>query len=206
MFTGIVQAVGRIGTLHEHGAHLRMHVHGGTLDLSGGELGESIAVNGCCLTVVGLVAGGFDVDVSPETVARTAGFRSGAAVNLERSLRLADRLGGHLVTGHVDGRGVVLERRSAGDGLDLEVGFAAELAAYIARKGSVTVNGVSLTVNTVGQDRFGIHLIPHTASVTNLGALAEGDAVNLEVDLVARYVERLLAVAGSAGAAAATHG
>jgi len=145
------------------------------------------------LTVVNLESESFDVDVSQETLSCTAGFAAGDAVNLEKSLRLSDRLGGHLVSGHVDGVGEVVQMVRLGESWLLEVRMPPPLAKYLARKGAITVNGVSLTVNRVEDDRFAVNLIPHTVAVTNLQSLVSGSRVNLEVDLLARYVERLLA-------------
>jgi riboflavin synthase len=197
MFTGIVQAVGRIERFEPSGPGARIRLHAGGLDLSDVALGDSIAVNGCCLTVVASDAQGFEMDVSRETLDCTAGFAPGARLNLEKALRASDRLGGHLVTGHVDGVGQVLSVEPMGDNRVLRFSMPASLSKYVARKGSVTVNGVSLTVNTVSAEAFSVNLIPHTLGATNLGALQAGDRVNLEIDLIARYVERMLA--GDAG-------
>ncbi|KPK18622.1 MAG: riboflavin synthase subunit alpha [Betaproteobacteria bacterium SG8_41] len=191
MFTGIVGAVGSVAEATPGGAGLRVRVASGDLDLSDVVLGDSIAVNGVCLTVVGLDAGTFEADVSRETLACTAGFAVGDRVNLEKALRLADRLGGHLVTGHVDGVGRVSRFEPVGDNRLLAVSGPPDLAKYLARKGSVAVNGVSLTINEVSGSEFTVNLIPHTLSATNLGAARTGDGVNLEVDMLARYVERL---------------
>src|SRR5215510_8999653 len=195
MFTGIVEAVGEIRAfaLAQGGAHAVIGC--ATLDLSDVKVGDSIAVNGCCLTVVELERDTLHVDVSQETLACTSGFEAGAKVNLEKALRLSDRLGGHLVSGHVDGRGEVTRVQAAGDNRLVEIRLPAELARYVARKGSVTVHGVSLTVNRVEGERFEVNLIPHTLEVTNLGALRKGEQVNVEVDLIARYLERLTASA-----------
>jgi riboflavin synthase len=193
VFTGIVEAQGAIGKCASTGKDVRMRISAGTLDLSDVRVGDSIAVSGCCLTVVELGPGGFDVDVSQETLNCTAGFAAGDAVNLEKSLRLSDRLGGHLVSGHVDGVGEVVQMLPVGDSWLLEVHMPPQLAKYLARKGAIAVNGVSLTVNRVEHDRFAVNLIPHTVTVTNLRSLVPGSRVNLEVDLLARYVERLLA-------------
>ena len=182
MFTGIVQAVGRLEKLHPH------VVATGRLPLAGVRIGDSICVQGCCLTVVRKAKGRLWFDVSKETLRVTAGLDRPGRVNLEKSLGLGDKLGGHLVTGHVDGVGVV--RKRLGGLLRVEVPRA--LSRYIARKGSVCVDGVSLTVNRAKGRTFEVNLIPHTLKVTTLGRLAEGDAVNLEADLVARYVSRLL--------------
>lgn len=192
MFTGIVQALGRVAALDGNALGARLRIDAGGLDMGDVALGDSIAVDGCCLTVVEFDADGFAADVSRETLECTAGFAAGARTNLEKALRAGDRLGGHLVTGHVDGVGDVVSITPDGDSRRFEFRMPTELAKYVARKGSVTVNGVSLTVNASGADRFHVNLIPHTLSVTNLGALRAGDRVNLEVDLIARYVERML--------------
>lgn len=192
MFTGIIQALGRVAVLDGNALGARLRIDAGGLDMGDVALGDSIAVDGCCLTVVACDAAGFAADVSRETFDCTAGFTAGARVNLEKALRAGDRLGGHLVTGHVDGVGDVVSITPDGDSQRFEFRMPADLAKYVARKGSVTVNGVSLTVNATGPDRFHVNLIPHTLTVTNLGALRAGDRVNLEVDLIARYVERML--------------
>lgn len=193
MFTGIVEAQGAVSKCTSTGKDVRVSISTGTLDLSDVRVGDSIAVSGCCLTVVSLGPESFDVDVSQETLSCTAGFAAGDAVNLEKSLRLSDRLGGHLVSGHVDGVGEVVQMVRLGESWLLEVRMPPPLAKYLARKGAITVNGVSLTVNRVEDDRFAVNLIPHTVAVTNLQSLVSGSRVNLEVDLLARYVERLLA-------------
>jgi riboflavin synthase len=193
MFTGIVQAVGRIDRFAAGVAGARARIDAPGLDLADALLGDSIAVDGCCLTVVALDATGFEVDISRETLDCTAGFRAGQRLNLEKALRANDRLGGHLVTGHVDGVGAVVSVTPEGDNRRLAFRMPAELSRYVARKGSITVNGVSLTVNRVEDDVFAVNLIPHTLAMTNLGDLAAGSRVNLEVDLIARYVERMLA-------------
>jgi riboflavin synthase len=192
MFTGIIQAVGTVAAVESGARSARLRIRAPALDRSDVVLGDSIAVNGVCLTVTGFDADGFWFDVSPETLAVTAGFGEGGAVNLEKSLRLADRLGGHLVSGHVDAVGEVAAVKEVEGNREVTVRFPSMLARYFARKGSVTVNGVSLTVNAVGGETFSLNLIPHTLAVTNLGTLAAGSRVNLEVDLVARYVERML--------------
>lgn len=193
MFTGIVQAVGRIAASMPRGQDVRLTIDAGALDLSDVQLGDSIAANGVCLTVTGMGQHSYDVDVSAETLRCTAGFELNSEVNLEKALRLADRLGGHLVSGHVDGVGNVTRFEPAGDCFLLEVEAAPALAKYIAPKGSITVNGVSLTVNQVEGERFAVNLIPHTLEVTTLKHLKPGSRVNLEVDLLARYAERLMA-------------
>jgi riboflavin synthase len=193
VFTGIVAAVGRIRSVEPAGPGARLTIEAGALALDDVAIGDSIAVDGVCLTVTRMQPGAFEVDVSSETIACTAGFAAGALVNLEKALRLADRLGGHLVSGHVDGTGEVMRFQALGDNRLLGVRIPADLARYVARKGSVTVNGVSLTVNEIEQDTFSANLIPHTLAATNLGALETGKRVNIEVDMVARYIERMLA-------------
>lgn len=192
MFSGIVAAVGRITQLTPREAGFRLTVDAGGLDLSDVALGDSIAHNGVCLTVVAKEGGQFCVDVSPETLACTVGLDVPGAVNLEKALRLADVIGGHLVSGHVDGVGEVLRFDPVGDNRLLEIRAPAGLAKYIARKGSITVDGTSLTTNTVKGSDFTINLIPHTLERTTLNRLQPGSKVNLEVDLIARYCERLL--------------
>lgn len=192
MFTGIVQASGEITAVTPAEQGARVVVRAPALDLSDVRVGDSISVDGVCLTAIAIHRDGFSVDVSQETLERTAGFHDGAQVNLEKALRLSDRLGGHLVSGHVDGVGEVSRFEEVGDSRLLEVRAPPELARYIARKGSIAISGVSLTVNRVAGERFEVNLIPHTLAVTNLGALRAGARVNLEIDLVARYLERLL--------------
>ncbi len=192
MFTGIVQAVGRIDRFTPSGPGARARIDAPALDLADTALGDSIAVNGCCLTVVALDPNGFEVDISKETLDCTAGFGPGDRLNLEKALRANDRLGGHLVTGHVDGVGHVESIEPIGDNRKLAFRVPSALSRYIARKGSITVNGVSLTVNQVTSELFSVNLIPHTLAMTNLGDLVAGSRVNLEVDLIARYVERML--------------
>ena len=192
MFSGIIAAVGRITHLTPREVGYRLHVDGGGLDLSNVALGDSIAHNGVCLTVVGTEGNSFMVDVSPETLSCTVGLDAPGPVNLEKALRLADRLGGHLVSGHVDGVGEVLRFDPVGDNRLLAIRAPQALAKYIARKGSITVNGTSLTTNEVAGELFTINLIPHTLENTTLKYLTRGSKVNLEVDLIARYCERLL--------------
>ncbi|MCX7890948.1 MAG: riboflavin synthase [Burkholderiales bacterium] len=193
MFTGIVAGIGRITNVAPRDRGARLTIDAGGLDLADVGLGDSIAVNGVCLTVIAKSGSAFDVDVSQETIDCTVGLGAPGEVNLEKALTLADRLGGHLVTGHVDGVGTVVRFEPAGESYLLRIRAPAELAKYIARKGSITVQGTSLTVNRVEGAEFEINLIPHTLDVTTLKRLAPGARVNLEVDLVARYVERLLA-------------
>ena len=196
MFSGIVAAVGRITHLTAREVGFRLHVEAATLGLDDVALGDSIAHNGVCLTVVAKEGNHFMVDVSPETLSCTVGLDAPGPVNLEKALRLADRLGGHLVTGHVDGVGEVLRFDPVGDNRLLEIRAPQSLAKYIARKGSITVDGTSLTVNGVNGTDFTINLIPHTLENTTLHRLAPGARVNLEVDLFARYCERLLSADG----------
>lgn len=195
MFSGIVAAVGRITQLTPREAGFRLTVEPGTLDLSDVALGDSIAHAGVCLTVVEKAADNswYCIDVSPETLSCTQGLAQPGEVNLEKALCLNDRLGGHLVSGHVDGVGEVLRFDPVGDNRLLEIRAPHAISKYIARKGSVTVDGCSLTTNTVDGDVFTINLIPHTLEVTTLKHLKPGSRVNLEIDLIARYTERMLA-------------
>ncbi|MBI3374740.1 MAG: riboflavin synthase [Betaproteobacteria bacterium] len=192
MFTGIVQAVGAIENLTPLEQGVRLVVDCGGLELSGVTLGDSVCVQGACLTVVAVDGQRLSFDVSRETLDCTAGLGQRAKVNLETSLRINDKIGGHLVTGHVDAVGEVTAFEPAGESMRLEVRAPHALARYVARKGSITIDGVSLTVNRVEGDSFEVNLIPHTLEVTTLTRLAPGAAVNLEVDLIARYVERML--------------
>ena len=195
MFSGIIAAVGRITALtprNDGTPTVRLSVDAGRLELDDVAIGDSIACNGVCLTVVEVSGEHFCVDVSPETLSCTIGLSSPGAINLEKALRLADRLGGHLVSGHVDGVGEVLRFDPVGDNRLLEIRAPDALAKYIARKGSITVNGVSLTTNSVDAATFTVNLIPHTLEATTLGNLLPGSKVNLEIDLIARYVERML--------------
>jgi riboflavin synthase len=192
MFAGIVSAVGRIVSAEPHGDGLRLRIQAEELGLDDVKVGDSIALAGACHTVVARSGVAFDVDTSRATIAVTTGLAAGREVNLEKSLRLADRIDGHLVAGHVDGVGTVTGFEELGGSVRLEVQAPAELARYIARKGSITVDGVSLTVNRIDGARFSVNLIPHTRAVTTLGGLALGARVNLEVDMLARYVERLV--------------
>lgn len=195
MFTGLVAGVGRLAARETRGGDARMTIDVGTLAFDGVQLGESIAVNGCCLTVVEFDSQSFAVDASNETLALTTLGRLaiGAPVNLERAMLPTDRLGGHLVSGHVDGLGVAAKRWDDARAVRWRITAPMALLRYVAHKGSVCVDGVSLTVNEVDDAGFEVALIPHTVEHTAFHALREGDAVNLEVDLLARYVERLLA-------------
>ena len=194
MFTGIIQAIGRIADVKTRGDGLRIAVDIGIHDIADVTVGDSVAVNGCCLTVVAINGSTLDFDVSGETLRCTTGLDAVGDVNLELALHATDRLGGHLVAGHVDGVGTVMQFAAVGEGGSVfaEIDAPADLARFIAAKGSIAVHGVSLTVNGVTGSRFDVNLIPHTLAVTTLGTLAPGARVNLEVDLVARYVERLL--------------
>lgn len=194
MFTGIVQTLGEIVAMQPRGHECRLRIVAGGLDFHGIALGDSIAVDGVCLTVAGRDGRSFEADASQETLARTTlgGFAPGRRVNLEQALTPATRLGGHLVSGHVDGVGEVVARERSGGSVVLRIAAPAELARYIAVKGSICVDGVSLTVNAVNGAEFALMIIPHTLSVTTLGEYSVGRRVNLEVDLIARYLERLL--------------
>ncbi len=200
MFTGIVSAVGKIIAVQGLSGGLRLTVDAGSLSLCDVALGDSIALNGACMTVVEKTENnGFVVDVSRESLNCTVGLDRIAEVNLEKALTLAERLGGHLVSGHVDGIGKVIKFEPVGESWELVIEATQSLAKYLAYKGSVVVNGVSLTVNRVndmadGSCRFSINLIPHTISVTTLKHLAPDAQVNLEIDLIARYVERMISV------------
>ena len=195
MFSGIIADVGTITRAEKREGGLRLSVATSALGMDDVQLGDSIAVNGACLTVVKIEGNMFSVDVSRETLNCTAGLEvQGARVNLEKALRLSDRLGGHLVSGHVDGVGNVVEFIGLGESWRLLVSAPQALAKYIAVKGSITINGVSLTVNQVEGDLFSVNLIPHTLVVTTLNELRAGAKVNLEIDLIARYVERMMQV------------
>ncbi len=194
MFTGIVQAVGKIEKLEPLAQGVRLTIRSAGLDLSDVSLGDSIAANGVCLTVISKVGNdAYQVDVSRETLNCTEGLGvEGGELNLEKAMRLNDQIGGHLVSGHVDGVGTVVSFDPVGECYLLRIKAPLSIAKYIAYKGSMTVNGVSLTVNSVEHDEFTINLIPHTLEVTTLKHLKAGSKVNLEVDLIARYVERMM--------------
>ncbi|MFC3606577.1 riboflavin synthase [Stutzerimonas tarimensis] len=194
MFTGIIEAIGTIRALTPKGGDVRVLVETGKLDLGDVKLGDSIAVNGVCLTAVELPGNGFWADVSRETLTRT-GFndlKAGSPVNLEKALTPTSRLGGHLVSGHVDGVGEIVSRQDNARAVQFVVRAPAELARYIALKGSITVDGTSLTVNSVNGAQFELTIVPHTLSETIMADYRPGRRVNLEVDLLARYLERLL--------------
>jgi riboflavin synthase len=207
MFTGIIQAVGAVSTLENRGGDLRIGIRTGTLPMDDVAAGDSIAVSGVCLTVVGLRDGGFRADVSGETLRRTilGTLAVDTPVNLEKALTLSTRLGGHLVSGHVDGIGTVIARREDSRSVQFAIRAPDELARYIATKGSICVDGVSLTVNRVQGAEFELNIVPHTLAGTTMNGYLAGRQVNLEVDLVARYLERLLlgeraALPGAGGA------
>lgn len=194
MFTGIIEALGEIRALTPKGGDVRLHVATGKLDLADVKLGDSIAVNGVCLTAVDLPGDGFWADVSRETLSLTSlgGLKPGSRVNLEKALMPTSRLGGHLVSGHVDGLGEVVSRADNARAVQFRLRAPAELARYIALKGSITVDGVSLTVNAVDGAEFELTIVPHTLGETIMADYRPGRRVNLEVDLLARYLERLL--------------
>lgn len=204
MFTGIVAAVGTITHRRSLGAAAgwRVRVQAPALDLSDVAPGDSIAVQGACMTAVAVDADGFDFDISLESLSRTVGLDEAGPVNLEKAMRLSDRVGGHLVSGHVDGVGRVSRFEPVGESRLLEIEAPADLARYLVYKGSVTVNGVSLTVNRVADEAHAcvvsVNLIPHTLAVTTLKALVPGSGVNLEVDMIARYLERMRTVEAAA--------
>jgi len=203
MFTGIVQSVGRIAAVKEAADGYRIELDAETLGVDDVAVGDSIAINGCCLTVVEIDGATLAFDLSAESVRCTSGLDRPGQVNLEKALRLSDRLGGHLMSGHVDGVGAVTRFERVGRAgaaaiaddkersVLLEVEVPTELARFVAQKGSIAVDGVSLTINEVAGTRFSVNLIPHTLAVTTLGALAAGARVNIEVDIVARYIARL---------------
>ena len=194
MFTGIIQALGNITELHSSGEDIRLTVQSDTLDMSDVALGDSIATNGVCLTVVSFGDDYYSADVSAETIKYTgfANYKPGSVVNLEKAMRPMDRLGGHIVSGHVDGVGDVKKVVHHARYVEVWIAAPAELARYIAHKGSITVDGVSLTVNDVNGNEFMLWIIPHTLQETVIGTYKAGSRVNLEVDVIARYIERLM--------------
>ncbi len=194
MFTGIIEAVGTVSRLESRGGDMRVTIRSGKLDLGDVKLGDSIAVNGICLTAVVLPGDGFVADVSGETLKRSgfANLKTGSRVNLEKALTPSTRLGGHLVSGHVDGVGELLSLHNDGRSVRMRIQAPAELAKYIAEKGSITVDGVSLTVNAVDGSLFELNIVPHTMQETTLIDFTVGQRINLEVDLIARHLERLL--------------
>lgn len=202
MFTGIIEQTGTIATITAKGGDRRLRIDAPALDLSDVALGDSIAVDGVCLTVVAHDATGFAMDVSAESLSRTTigEFSIGRRVNLEKALTPTTRLGGHLVSGHVDGVGVIERREMVGESIRFAIRVPDALAKYIAVKGSICVDGVSLTVNAVDGACFEINIIPHTAKLTTIGEYTVGRRVNIEVDIIARYLERLLLGEGAAQA------
>jgi len=194
MFTGIIEGLGAIAAVRPAGSGKRLTV-AADFDLSGTRVGDSISVSGACLTAVAIAGRQFEVDVSPETLARTTlgSVRVGERVNLERALRLSDRIDGHLVSGHTDGTGTIDTREAAGNAVIVTVAVAEALTRYMIVKGSVAVDGVSLTINRLDPERFSASIIPHTAALTTIGLKRTGERVNIEVDLIGKYVEKFLA-------------
>lgn len=194
MFTGIIETVGHIGEVKMHSGDMQLYVHTGQLDMTDVAIGDSIATNGVCLTVIALNTAGFWADVSVETLVHTLfpSIAVGAKVNLEKALLPSTRMGGHIVTGHVDGIGEIVERRQDARSIVYRVRTAADIAHYIATKGSITVDGVSLTVNAVKHNTFSLNIVPHSAANTLLCDYQIGSKVHLEVDVISRYLERLL--------------
>lgn len=199
MFTGIIQAVGKVEALTPQGGDLRISIDTGSLALENVKLGDSISVSGCCLTVIAKRGQVFDADASRETLSLTnlGGLKPGSPVNLETALTLGTPLGGHLVSGHVDGLGLVKSRREEARSVRFDIELPQDLKRYVVHKGSICVDGVSLTVNALRDNVFDVNIIPHTMSHTVFGHHAVGSRVNLEVDVVARYIERLLAERGA---------
>jgi len=194
MFTGIIEAVGAVKRIEPMGGDLRFVIDGGSLDMSDVQLGDSIAVNGVCLTVIEFEPASFSADVSNETISLTSlkGLKAGSAVNLEKAMLPTTRMGGHLVSGHVDGLGTVVNKTGDARSIRLEIEVPSELKKYIAVKGSICIDGTSLTVNSVDNCVVGLNIVPHTQERTVIQHYAKGTKVNLEVDLVARYLETLL--------------
>lgn len=194
MFTGIIQAVGKIKGIEQQQGDVRLTVDTADLDLSDAQLGDSIAVNGVCLTAIELMPEQFVADVSNETLSTTTmgDITVGSPVNLECALQAQTRLGGHLVSGHVDGVGRVIERKADARSIRFTFSLPKDLARYVAQKGSICIDGISLTVNKVDDSSFSVNIVPHTLEMTTLGYREVGDVVNLEVDVIARYLERLM--------------
>jgi riboflavin synthase len=193
MFTGIIEGLGTITAVRSSGAGRRLTVEAG-FDLSGSKIGDSISVSGACLTAVQIGARRFDVDVSPETLAKTTfgDARVGERVNLERAMRLSDRIDGHLVSGHIDGIGAIDSRDAVGNAIVVAITVPEGLARYMIVKGSVAVDGISLTINSLEPGRFSISIIPHTAGLTTIGIKRKGDRVNIETDMIGKYVEKFI--------------
>ncbi|MCF6281940.1 MAG: riboflavin synthase [Candidatus Polarisedimenticolaceae bacterium] len=194
MFTGIIQAVGTLASIEPRGGDYRLTINSADLEMSNVALGDSIAVNGVCLTVIELMGQGFAADLSRETLSLTtlSSLTNGGRLNLEKALTLNTPLGGHMVSGHVDGIGSILKRTADARSIRFQIEAPADLARYIAHKGSITIDGTSLTVNSVDGVKFELNIVPHTLNKTIMAAYQVGDRVNLEVDLIARYLERLL--------------
>jgi riboflavin synthase len=194
VFTGIIESLGRVERIESRGKDLVLSIQSGKLDLSDVHLGDSIAVNGVCLTVTSLTGHGFTADVSAESLANTniKHYSAGTHVNLEKALTLATRLGGHMVSGHVDGVGTVMDKTNDGRSIRIDIKCPQALGKYIANKGSITVDGVSLTVTGCTKDSFSLNIVPHTVAETTIQAFQKGQTVHVEVDLIARYTERLL--------------
>jgi riboflavin synthase len=200
MFTGIIEGLGKITGIRSASGGKRIAIDAG-FDLDGSKIGDSIAVNGACLTAVTITKSRFEVDVSPETVDKTTlkNIKVGEQVNIERALRLSDRLDGHLVSGHIDGTGRITHKTRKGNAILVGISVAKSLARFMIPKGSVAIDGISLTVNQIDERTFSVSIIPHTLELTTLGALGQGDLVNLEVDLIGKYVEKLLSVKPEGG-------
>ena len=194
MFTGIIQAIGEVAAVEKRQGDLRLSIATHDLDLSDAKLGDSIAVNGVCLTAITLLPGSFVADVSNETLSATTmgSIQVGATVNLECALQAQTRLGGHMVSGHVDGVGKVMAREADARSIRFDFSMPQPLARYIAQKGSICIDGISLTVNAVDERSFSVNIVPHTLTMTTLADRQVGDSVNLEVDVIARYLERLM--------------
>jgi riboflavin synthase len=202
MFTGIIEGLGAISAIRPSGQGRRLTVDA-DFELTGSKIGDSISVSGACLTAVRIAGRRFDADVSPETIAKTTfgAVRVGERVNLERAMRLSDRIDGHLVSGHIDGTGVIESREAVGNVLAVVIGVPEELARFMIVKGSVAVDGISLTINTLEAGRFSVCIIPHTAGLTTVGFKPKGERVNIEADMIGKYVERFLSARqGPAGA------
>ena len=193
MFTGIIEGLGAIAAIRPSGQGRRLTVDA-DFELAGSKIGDSISVSGACLTAVRIAGRRFDADVSPETTAKTTfgAARLGERVNLERAMRLSDRIDGHLVSGHIDGTGVIESREAVGNVLVVTIGVPEDLARFMIVKGSVAVDGVSLTINTLEPGRFSVCIIPHTAGLTTVGFKPKGERVNIEADMIGKYVERFL--------------
>jgi riboflavin synthase len=193
MFTGIIEGLGAVAAIRPVGQGKRLAITAG-FELTGTKVGDSIAVSGACLTAVAIAGRQFEIDVSPETLARTTlgAARVGERVNLERALRLSDRIDGHLVSGHTDGTGVIASREAAGNAVIVTVAVPEALTRYMIVKGSVAVDGVSLTINRIEADRFSVSIIPYTSGLTTIGFKQKGEGVNIEVDMIGKYVEKFL--------------